>query len=74
MNEFTIDRAQHAVEQAALRSITAHHYFREEDPFAEAEGQYADEQLALAARDLVRAIEALPESQHPVGWNTAVQS
>lgn len=27
--------------------------------------------LALAARDYVRAVDALPESSQPYGWNTA---
>ncbi len=74
MNEFSIDRARHALEQAALRAITAHHYYRDEDPHSDAEAEYADELVALAARDLVRAVEALPESQRPVGWDAAVAS
>lgn len=61
--------AQAAVEAAALRSIAAHHYARDTDPHADAEDEYAGEQLALAARDLVRAVEAAPESERPVGWN-----
>jgi hypothetical protein len=64
--------AQAAVEAAALRSITAHHYGRVEDPHADAEDEYAGEQLALAARDLVRAVEALPENERPVGWDVEV--
>jgi hypothetical protein len=62
--------AQEAVEAAALRSITAHHYSRPEDPFADAEDQHAGELLALAARDLVRAVDALPEDRRPIGWGT----
>lgn len=30
--------------------------------------QYAEEQLALAARDLVRETDLLPENAKPVGW------
>lgn len=37
---------------------------------ADAEREYAGEQLALAARDLTRATEALPAGERPVGWNT----
>ncbi len=61
--------AQAAVEAAALHSIAAHHYARESDPHADAADEYASEQLALAARDLVRAVEALPENERPVGWD-----
>jgi hypothetical protein len=69
MTTFDVGRAQQRVEQAALRAITAHHYFRDEDPHADAAAEYADEQLALAARDLVRAVEALPEDKRPIGWD-----
>lgn len=62
--------AQAAVEAAALRSISAEHYARETDPHADAAAEYAGEQLALAARDLVRAVEALPEDKRPIGWDT----
>ena len=53
---------------AAMRVIAADHYAREEDPHADAESEYAGEKLALAARDLVRAVDALPESDQPIGW------
>ena len=62
-------QARSAVEAAALRSIAAHHYERAEDPHAGAEDEYASELLALAARDLVRAVEALPEGERPIGWD-----
>jgi hypothetical protein len=65
-----VSEAQAAVEAAALRSIAAHHYGRPEDPHADAEDEYASEQLALAARDLVRAVEAMPEDKRPIGWDT----
>lgn len=32
------------------------------------EAQYADERLALAARDLVRATDLLERDHQPVGW------
>jgi hypothetical protein len=61
--------AQEMVEAAALRSISAHHYARAGDPHADAESEYADEMLALAARELVHAVEALPEGKRPIGWD-----
>ena len=71
MTTFDVDRAARRVEAAALRAITAHHYFRDEDPHSDAEAEHADELLAIAARDLVRAVEALPENERPVGWDAA---
>ncbi|GAA0495164.1 hypothetical protein Ade02nite_19110 [Paractinoplanes deccanensis] len=61
--------AQERLETAALRSITAHHYSNPTHAHFSDEAQYADEQLALAARDLVRAVEALPAERRPVGWD-----
>lgn len=72
MSTFEADRAQHRVEAAVLRSIAANYYFRDEDPHSGAEAEYAGEQLALAARDLVRAVDALPEGERPVGWDVEV--
>lgn len=53
---------------AALDAIQATHYYREEDPHADASREYADEQLALAARNLARAVDALPADEQPIGW------
>ena len=69
MNAFAVDRAARTVERAALCSVAAHHYFADGDPHADAAAEYADEQLALAARELVRAVEALPEGERPIGWD-----
>lgn len=66
--------AQERVEAAVLRSITARHYADPAHQFADAESEYADEQLALAARELVRAIDALPEGKRPIGWDAEVAS
>ena len=52
--------------RAALRCVQAD--MADEHAHADAECQYADEQLALAARDLARAMEGLPPHQQPVGW------
>jgi hypothetical protein len=51
--------------QAALRVITCD--LQDEHGNADADAQYADERLALAARDHFRAIDATPQV-HPVGW------
>lgn len=53
---------------AALRVIQGTHYARPEDPHADAEQQYGQEQLALAARALVEAVDAKPADEQPVGW------
>lgn len=56
------------VVKAALRVITATHYAREDDPHADADHEYSQEQLALAARALVEAVDKLPEDKQPIGW------
>lgn len=53
---------------AALRVIQGTHYARPEDPHADAEAQYGQEQLALAARALAEAVDKLPEDRQPIGW------
>lgn len=58
-----------ALMRAALRSLAADHYEVESDPHADAESEYAAEQLALAARELVRAVDQLPDEQQPIGWD-----
>lgn len=57
-----------ALIRASLRVIAADHYANDADPHADAESEYAGELLALAARNLVRAVDALPEDQQPIGW------
>jgi hypothetical protein len=54
--------------RAVLRSINADHYANENDPHADAEAEYATEQVAITARDLARAVDALPEDRLPIGW------
>jgi hypothetical protein len=44
------------VVKAALRVIGSTHYQRADDPHADAEQEYAEEQLALAARALTQAL------------------
>jgi len=60
--------AMQAVESAALKSVHAR-WFPAEGPHADAASEHADEQLCLAARDLARAIEALPAKDRPIGWD-----
>ncbi|MFC8207873.1 hypothetical protein [[Kitasatospora] papulosa] len=55
--------------KAALRVISATHYSRPEDPHGDAEHEYATEQLALAARTLVQAVDQMPADAQPIGWN-----
>jgi hypothetical protein len=54
--------------KAALRVIGSTHYQRADDPHADAEAQYAEEQLALAARALVRAVDRKSADEQPIGW------
>ncbi|MFD9443353.1 hypothetical protein [Streptomyces sp. NPDC060001] len=54
--------------RAALRVIGSSHYGRESDPHWDAEKEYADEQLALAARALVDAVDGKPADEQPIGW------
>ena len=56
------------VVQAALSVIQTTHYSRAEDPHADAAAEYSQEQLALAARALVEAVDKLPADQQPIGW------
>lgn len=55
--------------RAALRVIGSTHYQRADDPHADAEAQYAEEQLALAARALVQAVDRKEANEQPIGWN-----
>lgn len=60
--------AHDALVRAALRVVAADHYGDEASPYADADATVAREKLALAARALVRAVDALPESDQPIGW------
>ncbi|MFJ2202430.1 hypothetical protein [Streptomyces violaceusniger] len=55
---------------AVLRQIQSTHYANEASPHWDAEREHSAEQVALAARALVRAVDALPEDQRPIGWDT----
>jgi hypothetical protein len=61
-----IFHAKAALERAALGAIAADRY--PESPHADADAEHADEQLAVKARDLARAVEALPADERPIGW------
>lgn len=62
--------AQHdTVITTALRVINATHYFRAEDPHADAEQEYSQEQLALTARALADAVDRMPADEQPIGWS-----
>ena len=56
------------VREAALRSVLTNDYPRDSDPHADASAEHADEGLALAARELVLAVDALPPNERPIGW------
>ncbi|CAM5506684.1 hypothetical protein SANTM175S_07204 [Streptomyces antimycoticus] len=60
----------HRLVSAVLRQIHSTHYADEASPHWDAEREYSAEQVALAARELVRAVDALPEDERPIGWGT----
>lgn len=60
--------AHDTVIKAALRVIEATHYARADDPHADAEHEYAREQLALAARALTEAVDRNEPDEQPIGW------
>lgn len=60
------EEARQKLLRAALRVLSAEH--AEETADAAAEAEHAVEQLALAARDLTRATDALPNDKQPAGW------
>lgn len=64
--------AQDVLEKAVMRAILADRYPAESDPHADATQEWADEKVALAARDLVCVIEALPANGRPTGWDVEV--
>lgn len=63
--------AHEAVIRAALRVLSA----ERADPHAHsaAEAEYADEQLALAARELTEATDQLLPDEQPVGWRKTAE-
>lgn len=65
--KMTVTDAQDRVILAVLRVLQAERAGPHADSAADAE--YADDQLALAARDLARAVDAIDEAARPVGWS-----
>jgi hypothetical protein len=59
--------ARNELLRAALRVLAAERG-NESDPHFGDELDYAQEGLALAARDLVDAVNQMPADQQPVGW------
>jgi len=54
--------------RVVLGSIAADHFANENDPHADAHAEHLTEQVALAARELARAVDALDPDRWPVGW------
>jgi hypothetical protein len=59
----------HQLVSAVLRLVHSTHYADEASPHWDAEREYSTEQVALAARELVRAVDELPADQRPIGWD-----
>ena len=66
MSSVAVLGARDRLLRAALRCLSAQ--LAEEHADADAEAGYAGEQLALAARDLTAATDALPAERQPAGW------
>lgn len=62
------EEARERLLRAALHCLSAER--ADEHAHKADEIEYADERLALAARDLATATEALPAEKRPVGWSS----
>lgn len=69
MSSFPVPAEQEKLIRAVLRSIFADHYPEESNPHADAESEYAAERVAIAARDLTDAVNALAPDRRPIGWH-----
>jgi hypothetical protein len=63
-----VEVAQSRVISAALRVLSGD-YEETAHGHSDAEAEYASERLALAARELMRAVDARPAAERPEGWN-----
>lgn len=57
-----------ALIKSALHAVLSEHYGDDSDPNADAMAEYDGDNLALAALDLVRAVDGLSPDRQPVGW------
>jgi hypothetical protein len=62
-----------ALMRAALQCAAADNYADDADRHADALAEYAVEQVALAARELVAAVDAAAPEARPFGWPEVVQ-
>lgn len=67
MTRLAVVQAREQLVVQVLRRISAE-YSPADDPHRCDEQIYGWELIALAARDLVRAVDALPVEERPVGW------
>lgn len=67
LNPKTLE-AMRVLEERILNSLLAERHGSESDPNYGAANEHADEGIALAARDLVDAINAADPQDWPVGW------
>ncbi|MEV6638444.1 hypothetical protein AB0M54_47815 [Actinoplanes sp. NPDC051470] len=68
MSNIDVAMKTSAVVTSAVQCLAAERS-NESSPHYAAHVEYSDELLALAARDLVRSIDALPPSERPIGWD-----
>ena len=71
MTTLTQDHVNDAIERvltAALRVLSAERALGSSNPDADGQHEYASAQLALAARALTHATNALSPERQPTGW------
>jgi hypothetical protein len=64
----SVEAATRRVLQAVLHALS-HDYDGTPEAYSDDDAQYAAEQVALAARGLMEAVDALPAAARPAGWN-----
>lgn len=69
MSNIHLIQARENVISAVLRILSSER--DQEHAHAADEAEYANEQLAIAARELTQATDAMPADRQPVGWNKA---
>lgn len=70
MNRFLVAMAGDRVAEAALR-VALLTYADTSSPDYAADVEYAQNRLAIAARNLVQLVDRLPADQQPTGWKDA---
>ena len=62
-------QCMHNLQRAVLAAILHADYGNEADPHYAAQAEHDDDRICLAARNLVAAVNRLPDHKRPVGWD-----